>query len=69
MTYAADGVIAGRKGHAAIREFIAGQDLATNPDLQRRHVNANIAVDVRGDVAEAVSDLLVTTRWPTGRGR
>lgn len=59
LTYAADGVIAGRKGHAAIREFISSQDLATNPDLQRRHVNTNIAIDIRGHVAEAISDLLV----------
>ncbi|MFD1045937.1 nuclear transport factor 2 family protein, partial [Kibdelosporangium lantanae] len=55
-TYAPDGVIAGRRGHAAIREFMNHQELATRPDLERRHVNTNIAITVAGDVAEAVSD-------------
>lgn len=58
-TYTPDGTIAGRTGHAAIREFMLSQDLATRPELQRRHVNTNIVADVAGDAAEVTSDLLV----------
>lgn len=58
-TYTPDGSIAGHTGHAAIREFMLGQDLATRPELQRRHVNANIAIELHGAEANAVSDLLV----------
>jgi hypothetical protein len=65
-TYAADGSIAGRTGHAAIREFILAQDLATRPELQRRHVNTNIAIDLHGDEADAVSDLLLYDRVADG---
>jgi hypothetical protein len=66
QTYAPDGTIAGRRGHAAIREFIAGQDLATRSDLQRRHVNTNIDIDIQGEAAEVVSDLLVYDREGAG---
>jgi ketosteroid isomerase-like protein len=65
-TYALDGVIAGRRGHTAIREFMNGQELATRPELERRHVNTNIAVTVTGDLAEAVSDLLVYDKVADG---
>jgi hypothetical protein len=43
-----------------------GQDLATRPELQRRHVNTNIAIDLNGDAADAVSDLLVYDRVADG---
>lgn len=65
-TYAPDGSIAGRTGHAAIREFMLGQDLATKPELQRRHVNTNIAIELYGDEAEAVSDLLIYDKLADG---
>jgi ketosteroid isomerase-like protein len=65
-TYAEDGMIAGRRGHAAIREFINGQELATNPDLQRRHVNTNLAIDLDGDTAVVVSDLLIYDKIADG---
>jgi hypothetical protein len=63
-TYAPDGSIAGRTGHAAIREFMMSQDLAKRPELQRRHVNSNIVAEVGGDsadgdTAEVTSDLFV----------
>lgn len=66
LTYAADGVIAGRKGHAAIREFINGQHLATDPELQRRHINTNIANNIHADLADATSDLLVHDKVANG---
>jgi hypothetical protein len=55
-TYAPDGSIAGRTGHAAIREFMMSQDLAKRPELQRRHVNSNIVAEVGGDNAEVGGD-------------
>jgi 3-phenylpropionate/cinnamic acid dioxygenase small subunit len=58
-TYAPDGSIAGRTGHAAIREFMMSQDLAKRPELQRRHVNSNIVAEVGGDTAKVTSDLFV----------
>src|SRR5260370_28095243 len=54
-----DGSIAGHTGHAAIREFMLGQDLASRPELQRRHVNSNIAIALHEEESDAVSDLLV----------
>jgi hypothetical protein len=65
-TYAPDGSIAGHTGHAAIREFMLGQDLATRPELQRRHVNTNIAIELNGDEADAVSDLLLYDKVADG---
>lgn len=65
-TYTSDGSIAGRTGHAAIREFMMSQDLATRPELQRRHVNTNIVAEVDGDTAEVTSDLLVYDRVDGG---
>lgn len=58
-TYTPDGTIAGYTGHDAIRAFILSQDLAVRDDLERRHVNTNILIEVQGDQAEAISDLLV----------
>ena len=43
-----------------------GQDLATRPELQRRHVNSNIAIELHGEEADAVSDLLVYDRVADG---
>lgn len=65
-TYTTDGSIAGRSGHAAIREFMLGQDLATRPELQRRHVNTNIAIELHDDQADAVSDLLIYDKVADG---
>jgi 3-phenylpropionate/cinnamic acid dioxygenase small subunit len=65
-TYAPDGMIAGRTGHAAIREFMGSQDLTTNPDLQRRHVNTNHVIDLDGAEADVASDLLIYDRIADG---
>ena len=65
-TYTPDGSIAGHTDHAAIREFMFGQDLATRPELQRRHVNSNIAIELHGEEADAVSDLLVYDKVADG---
>ncbi|MGV9386889.1 nuclear transport factor 2 family protein [Nonomuraea sp. NPDC003707] len=42
------------------------QDLAKRPELQRRHVNTNIVVEVDGDTAEVASDLLVYDKVDSG---
>jgi hypothetical protein len=51
-TFAEDGSIAGHQGRTAILEFMHSQGLGANPQLQRRHVVTNIAIDVAGDVAQ-----------------
>ncbi len=61
-----DGSIAGHTGHAAIRQFMLAQDLATRPELQRRHVNTNIAIELHEDEADSVSDLLVYDKVADG---
>ena len=58
-TFAKDGSIAGHQGRAAILEFMHSQGLGANPQLQRRHVVTNIAIEISGDVAHVDSDLLV----------
>ena len=59
QTFTQDGSIAGHKGRAAILEFMLSQGLGARPDLQRRHVVANIAIEISGDEAQADSDLLM----------
>ncbi len=58
-----DGVFAGataeRKGRGTIYDWISTAELAQNPDLRRRHVATNTIIDVNGDEADAVSDLLM----------
>jgi hypothetical protein len=68
-TYTPDGTIAGHTGHDAIRAFILSQDLAVRDDLERRHVNTNILIEVQGDQAEAISDLLVYDKVGDGPWR
>ena len=58
-TFAEDGSIAGHQGRTAILEFMHSQGLGANPQLQRRHVVTNIAIEVAGNVAHVDSDLLV----------
>jgi 2-iminobutanoate/2-iminopropanoate deaminase len=61
-TFTEDGVFGSRQGRAAIYENILGGELATIPQLQRRHIVTNLEVAVQGDAAEAVSDLLMYDR-------
>src|ERR1043165_2998005 len=58
-TFTEDGVFGSRHGRAAIYENILGGELATIPDLQRRHIVTNLELMVHGDTAEAISDLLM----------
>jgi SnoaL-like domain len=58
-TFTENGSIAGHKGRAAIVEFMLSQGLGTRPELRRRHVVTNIAIEISGDDARVDSDLLV----------
>lgn len=44
-TFTEDGSIAGHKGRAAILDFMLSQGLGARPELQRRHVVTNIAIE------------------------
>lgn len=58
-TFTEDGVFGSRYGRAAIYENILGGELATIPELQRRHIVTNLEITVHGAEADAVSDLLM----------
>ena len=58
-TFTEDGVFGARIGRSAIYENILGGELATIPELQRRHIVTNLEIMVHGDEADAVSDLLM----------
>jgi 3-phenylpropionate/cinnamic acid dioxygenase small subunit len=50
------------KGRAEILRYILGDQLATIPELKRKHTISNIIIDVSGDEATAVSDLVIFDR-------
>jgi hypothetical protein len=54
-----DGRFGDRVGPDAIFKSISDGELAHNPDLIRKHAVVNVVVDVRGDTADAVSDLIM----------
>jgi 2-iminobutanoate/2-iminopropanoate deaminase len=58
-TFTEDGVFGSRHGRAAIYENILGGELATIPELQRRHIVSNLEIMVHGDEADAIGDLLM----------
>jgi 3-phenylpropionate/cinnamic acid dioxygenase small subunit len=59
QTFAEDGVFGERVGRATILNWIQGAELATQPELRRKHAVMNSIVDVRGDTAAASSDLVM----------
>lgn len=65
-TFTEDGSIAGHRGRAAILEFMHSQGLGARPELQRRHVVTNIAIQVSGDEARIDSDLLIYDKVGAG---
>jgi 3-phenylpropionate/cinnamic acid dioxygenase small subunit len=58
-TFTSEGVFGARTGRTAILENILGGELATRPELQRRHIVTNIEVQVDGTKADSSSDLLM----------
>ena len=59
QTFTEDGSFNGRVGRATIFEWISGAELATRPELKRKHAVMNAIIKVRGDRAEATSDLVM----------
>jgi enamine deaminase RidA (YjgF/YER057c/UK114 family) len=58
-TFTEDGVFGSRHGRSEIYQNILGGELATIPELQRRHIVTNLEVLVHGAEADAISDLLM----------
>jgi ketosteroid isomerase-like protein len=58
-TFAEDGAFGERVGRATILSWIQGAELATRPELKRKHAVVNAIVDVHGDRADALSDLVM----------
>lgn len=61
-----DGVFCEHVTRAAIHTWIAGDQLATEPDLRRKHTIHNVLIDVTGDQARATADLVMYDK--TGDG-
>lgn len=61
-TFAEDGRFGVRHGRAAILEGILAGELARIPELQRKHAVVNAVIDVDGDSATSVSDLVMFDR-------
>jgi 3-phenylpropionate/cinnamic acid dioxygenase small subunit len=54
-----DGIFGARTSRAEILESISGGALARNPGLRRKHTVSNVVIQVTGDTAEAVCDLVM----------
>ncbi len=65
-TFTEDGVFGSRTGRAAIYANILQGELATIPELRRRHIVTNLEIYVRGDQADATSDLLMYDKHANG---
>jgi hypothetical protein len=59
QTFAEDGAFGERAGRAAIFEWISHAELATRPELKRKHAVTNAIVEVLGDRAISTSDLVM----------
>jgi hypothetical protein len=51
QTFAEDGSFGERVGRVAIFEWISHAELATRPELKRKHAVMNVIVEVQGDHA------------------
>jgi 3-phenylpropionate/cinnamic acid dioxygenase small subunit len=58
-TFTEDGVFGRSDGRAAILKMIQGGELATQPELRRKHTVTNAFIEVHGDTADASSDLVM----------
>lgn len=58
-----DGVFCEHTGRAAIFAWISGDELATTPQLQRKHTVHNVLIDVEGDQARASADLVMFDKF------
>ena len=58
-TFAENGAFGERKGRQAIYDWISTAELATRPELKRKHAIVNVIVEVDGDRASSTSDLVM----------
>jgi hypothetical protein len=58
-TFVEDGAFGERVGRATILSWIQGAELATRPELKRKHAVVNAVVEVHGGRADALSDLVM----------
>src|SRR5258708_8355187 len=73
-TFTEHGTFGERAGRATILSWIQGAELATRPELKRKHATVNSVIQVQGDSAQVSSDLLMfdqvgTTPWTIRIGR
>jgi ketosteroid isomerase-like protein len=73
-TFTPDGVFGRSNGRAAILSMILGGELATQPELRRKHTVTNAIIEVDGDTAAVTSDLVMfdqvgDTPWTIRVGR
>jgi SnoaL-like domain len=61
-TFTEDGVFGRFEGRAAVHRMILGGELALRPELKRKHTVTNAVIDVQGDTADVVSDLVMFDR-------
>lgn len=61
-----DATFEGRKDRSAILALILGAELATMPALFRKHVTSNVIINLDGDKANVVSDLVLFERLGDG---
>jgi len=66
QTFTEDGAFNERVGRDTILKWIQGAELATRPELKRKHAVMNIIVNVQGDRAQATSDLVMFDQVESG---
>jgi 3-phenylpropionate/cinnamic acid dioxygenase small subunit len=59
QTFAEDGRFGDRTGRDTILKWIQGAELASRPELKRKHAVMNAVVEVNGDHAHSQSDLVM----------
>jgi 3-phenylpropionate/cinnamic acid dioxygenase small subunit len=59
QTFTEDGSFNDRVGRATILKWIQGAELATRPELKRKHTIVNAIISVDGEHAQSVSDLVM----------
>jgi ketosteroid isomerase-like protein len=74
QTFTEAGVFGRSNGRAAILSMIQGGELATQPELRRKHAVTNAIINVHGDTADSTSDLIMfdqvgDTPWTIRVGR
>jgi len=59
QTFTENGVFGERVGRATILSWIQSAELATRPELKRKHATVNSVIHVQSDRAQATSDLIM----------